>query len=407
LAVLLIDTSCFSQVERQYGSDAYRTVLEMATEVMLESRGTEFRQSDIVTTSDRAGDAFLVFLAPKRSARPWTVADLEATAARIEQDLNRRIAGVAVPFLRSRPRVTVGFSLVLNNPLVMAERLLARLVDEAGERARFQRTSVRFETRSRLQEILINEQITSVYQPIRHLADGSLLGCEALCRGPADTVYHSPAVLFEMAEEADLLFELDRLCRRRALMNARGLPASAKLFVNVLPQAMYDPDFRGRRLSEFLDEQGLRPQQIVFEITEKYVIENYTLFSEAQQDLAEIGFSFAVDDVGAGHSGLEKIAKLNPTYLKFDVHLVRDIHVSYVRREMVAALKAFADKMGSTIIAEGIEREQERQALLALGVEYGQGFWLAQPAPGNAWHALAEPPPLYTMVNPATTGPVR
>ena len=94
-----------------------------------------------------------------------------------------------------------------------------------------------------------------------------------------------------------------------------------------------------------------------------------------------MGFSIAVDDIGAGYSGLEKIAHLNPRYLKFDMQLVRDIDESNVKREMARALKTFADKMDSKIIAEGIEREGERQVCVDLGIDYGQGYLLARPAP--------------------------
>jgi len=93
--------------------------------------------------------------------------------------------------------------------------------------------------------------------------------------------------------------------------------------------------------------------------------------------------------VGAGYSGLEKIAHLNPRYLKFDRELIRNIDSSYVRREMTRALKAFADQIGSTIIAEGIEREGELRTLLELGIEYGQGFMLGRPAASFLPPALA------------------
>jgi EAL domain-containing protein (putative c-di-GMP-specific phosphodiesterase class I) len=95
-----------------------------------------------------------------------------------------------------------------------------------------------------------------------------------------------------------------------------------------------------------------------------------------------MGIAIAVDDIGAGHSGLEKIANLNPKFLKFDMELVRDIDASYVRQEMVKALKSFSDKMGSTIIAEGIERQEEMDTLLALGVDHGQGYLLGRPESG-------------------------
>jgi EAL domain-containing protein (putative c-di-GMP-specific phosphodiesterase class I) len=143
---------------------------------------------------------------------------------------------------------------------------------------------------------------------------------------------------------------------------------------------MYDPEFRGAALVRLVEAQGLKPERVVLEITEKSAIENYALFAEALADLTRLGFAIAVDDVGSGYSGLEKIAHLNPRYLKFDRELIRNIDSSYIRREMTRALKAFADRIGSTIIAEGIEREGELATLLELGIEYGQGFLLGRPS---------------------------
>ncbi len=125
--------------------------------------------------------------------------------------------------------------------------------------------------------------------------------------------------------------------------------------MNVIPASMYDPDFQGASLIRQLEDFGLAPERIALEVSEGYAIENYTLFVEALQNFTQMGFSIAVDDVGAGHSGLEKVAHLNPRYLKFDMQLVRDIDRSHVKREMARALKTFADKMDSKIIAEGIE----------------------------------------------------
>jgi len=159
-----------------------------------------------------------------------------------------------------------------------------------------------------------------------------------------------------------------------------ALPAGSKLFVNVFPSAMYDPEFQGAALVRLAEAHGLSPDRVVLEITEKEAIANYDVFAEALGELTRFGFSIAVDDVGAGYSGLEKIAHLNPRYLKFDRELVRSIDSSYIRREMTRALKAFADRIGSTIIAEGIESDGELQTLLELGIEFGQGFLLGRPA---------------------------
>jgi EAL domain-containing protein (putative c-di-GMP-specific phosphodiesterase class I) len=392
LGLLLIDASELAQVEHDYGSKAFEKVLSMATELVIELRGIEIRTNDLVTISDKGGNAFLVFLSPKRGDREGKtrIADLQAAASRVEEHLNRKLARLTSPYLRGHHRVTVGFALVFFNPLIMPERLIARLVDEAWECVRIQKMQLEFQNRCRLQEILLAEQITTRFQPVVDLQRGGVLGYEALSRGPAGTAQQSPLNLFEAAGQCDLVFELDRHCRRRALQSAKDLPPNAKLFLNIFPASMYDPDFQGASLIKLLEGLGLHPDRIVLEVSEKYAIENYTLFVESLQNFTDMGFSIAVDDIGAGYSGLEKVAHLNPKYLKFDMQLVRDIDASYIRREMARALKAFADKMESTIIAEGIEREGELKTCVELGIDYGQGFLLGRPAEGFAAPTLPE-----------------
>ena len=381
LGLLLVDVSDLTQVEHDYGTQAFETVLSTATELVTELRGAEVRTNDIITVNDKGGDAFLVFLMPKRTNREGRtrVADLQAAAKRVEEHLNRRLAKLNSPYLRGRRRVIVGFALVFFNPLIMPERLLTRLVSEAWESVRIQRMQLRFQNRCRMQEVLLGDQIRTVFQPVIDLQRGGVVGYEALTRGPAGTDFQSPLELFGVAADSDLVFELDRACRLKALQSARELDPALKLFVNVLPATMYDPDFRGPTLIKRLEEMGLSPDRIVLEISEKYMIENYTLFVETLKDFTNLGFSIAVDDIGAGYSGLEKIANLNARYLKFDMQLVRDIDTSYIRQEMARAIKAFADKTGSAIIAEGIERDAELKTLVELGIEYGQGYLLGRP----------------------------
>jgi EAL domain-containing protein (putative c-di-GMP-specific phosphodiesterase class I) len=380
LGLLLIDTSALAQIEHQYGSSAFAKVMGMARELVLELKGHEVRHEDIICLNDRGGDAFLVFFSPKRREGPLRIADLRAAAERVEGHINRKLTRLASPYLGHLRRVSVGFALAFYNPLVMPERLVSRLVEEAWSCVHVLQAQRELQDRCELQEVLLADQLSTVFQPIVELRSRRALGYEALSRGPAGSVFQMPLRLFEMAAEADLVFELDRKCRRRALVSAAALPHGAKLFVNVFPSAMYDPEFQGQALVALAQAHGLTPDRVVLEITEKSAIENYGVFVEALAELTRHGFSIAVDDVGAGYSGLEKIAHLNPRYLKFDRELVRNLDSSYIRREMTRALKAFADRIGSTIIAEGIEREGELEALLALGIEYGQGFLLGRPA---------------------------
>ena len=394
LALVLIDASELAQVEHDYGSRAFDQVLSMVSGLVGELHGAEVRTTDLLALNERGGNAFLLFLSPRRGedeSRP-RIADLESICHRVGEQLNRKLSEFTSPYLRGKRRVTVGYAVVFHNPLIMAERVVARLLNEAWESVRIQKMQSDFQTRCRLQDVLLGNQITTVFQPIVDLMRGGLLGFEALSRGPAGTQAYSPINLFEAAEATDLVFELDRHCRRRALRTAQDLPLPHRLFVNVVPASMYDPDFQGASLIRLLEGLGLSPERIVLEVSEQYAIENYTLFAEALQNFTQIGFSIAVDDIGAGYSGLEKIAHLNPRYLKFDMQLVRDIDRSHVKREMARALKTFADKMDSQIIAEGIEREGEQKACVDLGIDFGQGFLLARPAPLETFNLGAAEP---------------
>jgi EAL domain-containing protein (putative c-di-GMP-specific phosphodiesterase class I)/GGDEF domain-containing protein len=394
LGLVLIDASELAQVEHDYGSRAFEQVLSMVSGLVGELQGAEVRTTDLLALNERGGNAFLLFLAPRRGdedGRP-RIADLESICQRVGEQLNRKLSEFTSPYLRGKRRVTVGYAVVFHNPLIMAERVVARLVGEAWESVRIQKMQADFQTRCRLQDVLLGNQITTVFQPIVDILRGGLLGFEALSRGPAGTQSHNPINLFEAAKATDLVFELDRHCRRRALRTARDLPVPHMLFVNVVPASMYDPDFQGTSLIKLLEGVGLSPERIVLEVSEGYAIENYQLFVEALQNFKQIGFSIAVDDIGAGYSGLEKIAHLNPRYLKFDMQLVRDIDRSHVKREMARALKTFADKMDSQIIAEGIEREGEQQACIDLGIDFGQGYLLARPAPLETFNLGAAEP---------------
>ena len=178
---------------------------------------------------------------------------------------------------------------------------MSRLVEEAWSCVHVLRAQRELQDRCELQEVLLTDQLSTVFQPVVELRGRRVLGYEALSRGPAGSVYQMPLRLFEMAAEADLVFELDRKCRRRALVSANLLPHGAKLFVNVFPSAMYDPEFQGAALVALAKEHGLSPERVVLEITEKSAIENYDVFVEALGELTRHGFSIAVDDVGAGY----------------------------------------------------------------------------------------------------------
>jgi EAL domain-containing protein (putative c-di-GMP-specific phosphodiesterase class I)/GGDEF domain-containing protein len=229
-------------------------------------------------------------------------------------------------------------------------------------------------------DILARKLITTHYQPILDFKSGSILGWEALTRGPEGTSFRSPVILFETAEQFGRLFALERLCRESAIANAGPLRDGQKLFLNIHPKTMADPEFTPGKTLELMEKAGLTPDDIVFEITERHSVQEFDLFYRTLDHYRSQGFRVAVDDAGAGYAGLTLIAQLQPEYIKLDKSLIDRIHKDPVKRALVETTVTFADKIGARIIAEGIETKAQTLCLKDIGVHCGQGYFLARPA---------------------------
>jgi EAL domain-containing protein (putative c-di-GMP-specific phosphodiesterase class I) len=383
LGVLVLDASPLAGIEDEYGTAAYEEVRQRVLRILDESRGKDYRQADILCLDRPRGLHFLFLLDRKRRrTAPLSMADLRTARQRFGSALVPKLSKSAFPYLKETRSLDVGHGLALNNPLLHAERVIERAVDEALAQAAHLRRAEELGVLERLQDILLRERVRTDYQAIFRMQEGTIMGFEALSRGPRGSGLEQPDDLFEAATAHNLKVELDRLCRKRALLNSARIPSNAKIFVNTLPATLRDPQFRDKALIEFLDKAQVKPERMVIEITEHLIIENRDIFLDTMGYFTSLGMSFAVDDVGAGHSGLGTIAKLKPSYLKIDMQLVRDVHASEFNRRMVKDLIALGHGIGAEVLAEGIEREEEAQVLRGIGVDYGQGYHLARPDAG-------------------------
>jgi EAL domain-containing protein (putative c-di-GMP-specific phosphodiesterase class I) len=379
VGVLLVDGSSLLRIERDSGTEAYDSVLQQISQCLGNLHGDVIRDDDLVTVTGPYGEQFAIFLGEKRRAGPLKDADLEIVADRVYSYLAPTVFEIARRYLRDVPRIFVGYSFAVNNPKLRPVRVVPRILEEARDMARNQARRFGVKNRERIKNLLVNEEIKTVYQPIVRMTDRHVIGYEALSRGPVDTEFHNPSILFQLAKESDLLFELDRVCRRLAIENAVNLPPGKIVFVNTLPNTMNDPDFQGTKFKEWLEKINLEPERIVLEITEEQAAEGLDQLRQTLDQYRMQGCSVAIDDAGTGYSNLEAIMKLEPTYLKIDMSLVRGIEASVVKQELIKALSGMARSIKAQVIAEGIETPAEYQTLLDLGVEFGQGYLFARP----------------------------
>jgi EAL domain-containing protein (putative c-di-GMP-specific phosphodiesterase class I)/predicted transcriptional regulator len=232
---------------------------------------------------------------------------------------------------------------------------------------------------NKLVEILNGEYIRPVYQPIASLQNGSIFAYEALSRITLPNCHLNINELFKIAAKNQKSWELESLCRAKALKGACEKPARMKLFLNVEPNIIYDPEFISGFTQEKLLNLGLNSEDIIFEITEKTFVISPDVFTEALSHYQNQGFKIAIDDFGSGYSGLARICSFSPDYLKIDMSIVRGIDKNKKKRSLVSSVIRFCREVGIEVIAEGIETEEELAALIELDVGYGQGYFLARP----------------------------
>ncbi|MCA9677839.1 MAG: diguanylate cyclase [Myxococcales bacterium] len=377
VSCLFVDLNRLRRIEIDFGVAQHAEIYERAGVALDELRGDLLRIGDLVCRTND-DDAYVVILAPREQS---SQDELLRLAARVEDAVEHHLTAPVKDLLRDQPRITVGAARVLGNSMLRPERQIARLVSEATEAAKLARQRSAQRNKAALQDVILNDGLWPVYQPIVHIESGDIFGFEALTRGPRQTPMESPATLFAIADEVDHTFELDRACFRGALRGAVGLEPVHRLFVNLLPLSFYDSGFIEIEVSHLLEAAALTPSNIVFEITERLAIENFTSFRRALATYTAMGFGVAIDDVGTRHSNLETVMALRPHFIKISDVLTRGVAHSTVKREMLRSLRLIADAIDAVMVAEGIETADDLMVLHDLGVKYGQGFFLARPGP--------------------------
>jgi EAL domain-containing protein (putative c-di-GMP-specific phosphodiesterase class I) len=232
-----------------------------------------------------------------------------------------------------------------------------------------------------IDEIITSGLITPVYQPVVRLESGAVYGYEALSRiSRPSSIIRNSEELFARSGSYGLASALELLCRKKALGRVRELAIPGKIFLNVSPALFQSCDHERGITATLLEELQIERSRIVFELTERTIIEDYDLFLRGVDHYREQGYSIAIDDLGSGYAGLQSLARLEPEYVKLARFLIDAIDISGTKQALVESLVIFCNKIGALVIAEGIERPEELEYLRSIGVHFGQGYLLGKPS---------------------------
>ncbi|HVD77973.1 MAG TPA: EAL domain-containing protein [Vicinamibacteria bacterium] len=381
LGVIYLDLAAEPGSEAARGWQAYDELLRGFARALLslKAEGGPLSPTDIVAVTSVRSDKFLIFM---RAGEPGGIdaVSMDARARRLADKLTDTLPRF-LPSARSTPvPFQEGHAVMYRDPMLRAERSMHRALDEAMFMSLTQRTREDDRRIQGLDEIIGDEDVVTLYQPIVDLRTLDVLGHEVFSRGPAGGPFEDAERLFALAERTGRLLDLERLCRNRALDSAlRHLRPGTKLFLNTSAPALADPAISGDAFVRLVERQGLDHSDVVLEITERVALEERQAFRDTLRHLKREGFGIAIDDMGSGYSSLKALVEVEPDYLKFDISLVRDIDRSLIKRSLLETLVDLSSKIGAKVIAEGIEMEPELATLREMGVPLGQGRFLGPP----------------------------
>tara|TARA_R110002110_G_scaffold79732_15_gene208102 strand:+ start:1033 stop:2256 length:1224 start_codon:yes stop_codon:yes gene_type:complete len=249
-------------------------------------------------------------------------------------------------------------------------RAFANLVAEQIGRE-FDRNKEVAEKKGLIRNLIAKQDFSLVYQPIVDLYTNRPAGFECLTRFDAQPS-RTPDIWFNEAADVGLGTDLELTVLRHMLATMLHFPDEMSISINAGPETLQHADFAGLFA-------GLPFDRIVLEVTEHARIADYDALSQALRPLREKGMKLAVDDAGAGYSSLHHVLKLRPDIIKLDMSLTKNVDTDPAKRSLAAAMLLFARQTGSVIVAEGIEKKSELEALKALGISRGQGYLLSRP----------------------------
>jgi EAL domain-containing protein (putative c-di-GMP-specific phosphodiesterase class I)/GGDEF domain-containing protein len=372
LMVLYLNFVRYSKIEEIYGWEKLDAVLETTAAAVREFLDDTALSTSRVMVSFTNDDDFIFFHIPASGVSAASESEITEMVSRLQRHVGARIEAQHGEDIAALFDIYVGRAHVYYNPKIRLERLIYRGIREAANASRSIEERERARRVSDLRSSLRDRGVYVDYHPIVVTETREIFGYEALARGVLRSL-RSPEVMFDVAAEADLVWELSRLCRARAIEGIETrLQPNELLFINVDPHDFSDPAFN--------ETEVKYPERVVIEITERTAIKDYPKFRERLRAFRERGLRFAVDDAGSGYAGLGSIANLEPDFIKLDISLINAIDTNFIKQNLVETMVKFANDHGAKVIAEGVERADEFKTVADLGVHLVQGFFLHRPA---------------------------
>jgi len=389
IGCFLITIANGGEIEKELSFNVYDKLLsKICSELnnVLDSCGLK---DQIIAASDPGCETFFVFVVENPPNLLIHSDFLEDMKGKLTESLSSKVSEfIKTEHLQmSEPIIMVVAKIIEGSTIVRTERQLSRELNALKmEIAKVSETQ-EYNKRILIKKMIDRKSTDIVFQPIVNAKEKTVFGYEALARGTDQIEFHNPDVFLNLAQKYNMLREIESVCVLNAIetlykaLSSNSKIARKKIFINLSPPSF--PILLDDEFTQSLKQYEISPEQIVIELTERFSSqlpqENEVYFDIIKRISKHGGFEIAVDDVGTGYSTLERIAALNPQYIKYDRSLFKNVYRDSLKQELLKTIFDFSNKINSRLIVEGVDNQDDYNFALKLGVEYMQGFLFGRP----------------------------
>jgi EAL domain-containing protein (putative c-di-GMP-specific phosphodiesterase class I) len=378
VAILYISLDRYGRLEPVFGWRIVAEILDAVAANLESMSGSTLRRLDVVSDFTLTDDAFIVLLAPPRSAQVIADDDLAAVTRRVYERLQSLLLNDLAPGVYDRVHPSVGAAVIsADDALTFEQNLqngLALAMQAAGESA----AAYDAELEKTLAACVEDGELEPLFEPIVEPASVAVIGYRSIVRGPFYSPLRLPDVLLDVARRSNLLASYGVVAREATVTAAAGLRPDDLLFLGCAAAEL--PNAAVVAVSEFYSlNQALVPQHVVFEIDADELATNTASCLRTLADVREMGFQLCLSGLGAQFTALELIAEAGPEFLCLDPTLVANIGGELTPIEVVQLLVRFSDRIGAQLIASGVRTPEQQRLLSRNGVELSCGELFARP----------------------------
>lgn len=236
-----------------------------------------------------------------------------------------------------------------------------------------------------LRVMMKNDTLNTFFQPILNLQSGETIGFEVFNRPCNNKVFNNTEMFYDFVGQSNQVFLFE--CYIRNISLKRFIEKQTEnikkqnplIFINIHPNVLLDSNYQSGETLQLLSELGIEPNQVVFELTERTAVKDFSMFEKVLSHYRSQGFRIAIDDVGSGYNSLKTLVYLKPEFIKLDRSLIQNVEQNKEQQQLVKLIVEYAKHASTQIIAEGIERMEELKYVSEHGVHFGQGYALGRP----------------------------